>query len=307
MKLIKFLICIFCAVGAAKSAEAKNDSTNKFLDLQEYYSAITKAAKAQNWWNVIYYCKIALNQFPKNEISSDVIYYLAEAYFHINQYELANKYFSEYLTMEFSPKYYEEAVMFKFQMAKSYFDGLKKPLFGVKRMPKLIPAKEDALKLFDEVLNAIPNSDVAIESLFCKGKLHSDLEDYKESIEAFQTLIRKYPKHEYAIESFLEIEKVYLKQADPKRQDPNLLDLAEINLRRFKEAFPKEPKVAEAEADFHKIQEIYAQGLFEIGKFYERTKKVDASEIYYRKVVSMYPDSPSARLSLERLDKLKKK
>jgi outer membrane protein assembly factor BamD (BamD/ComL family) len=303
MRLIKILICLLCTSGVIQA----ESSGNQFLGLQEYYSTITKAAKTKNWWNVIYFSKIALNQYPKNEISSDIIYYLAEAYFHVNQYELSNKYFSEYLTREFSPKYYEEAIMYKFRIAKNYYEGTKKPLFGLKRMPKIIPAKEDALKLFDEVLNAMPNSDVAIESLFYKGKIHADLEDYKESIEAFQTLIRKYPKHDYAIDSFLEIEKVYLKQADPKHQDPNLLDLAEINLKRFKEAFPKEPRVTDAEENFRKIQEIYAQGLYEIGRFYERTKKVDSSEIYYKKVVSVYPDSNSAKLSLDRLDKLKKK
>jgi len=133
------------------------------------------------------------------------------------------------------------------------------------------------------------------------------LEEFKESIESFQTLIRKYPKHEYAIESFLEIEKVYLKQADPKHQDPNLIELAEINLKKFKEAFPKEPRLSDAEENFRRLQEIYAQGLYEIGRFYERTKKIDSSEIYYKKILSAYPDSNCAKLSLERLDKIKKK
>ena len=303
MKIIKILICFLCAAGTLHAE--KNNS--KVLGAQDYYSTISKAAKSKNWWNVIYFTKIAMNLYPKSEFSSEIIYYLGEAYFHVDQYDLADKCFSDYLTIEFSPKYYEEAVMYKFQIAKTYYLGAKKHLFGLKKMPKIIPAKEDALKLFDEVLNAIPNSDVAIESWYYKAKILFDLEDFKESVEAFQTIIRKFPQHEYAIESFLEIEKVYLKQADPKHQDPNLLELAEINLKKFREAFPKEPRIKDAEDNFHKIQDIFAQGLFEIGRFYERTKKINSSLIYYRKVVSAYPGSNCAKLSTERLDKLVKK
>ena len=301
MKLIKIIICIFCLTGIVKADDNISNESNR---LQEFYSSITKASKNSNWWDVIYYSKIMLKLYPKNEISLDYFYYLAVAYYQVNQYELANRYFTEYLKYEFSPTYYEEVINYKFIIAKSFFNGTKKHLFNTKKMPKILSAKEDSLIIFNEVLNAMPHSEMAIESLFCKGKIHSDFDEYKESVEALQTLIKKYPKHDLAIESFLEIEKVYLKQADPKHQDPSLLDMAEINLKRFKEAFPKEERIKLAESDFLKMKEIYAQGLYEIGMFYEKTKKFASSEIYYRKIISAYPDSHTAKLSQDRLDRL---
>lgn len=303
MKLIKIFLSVLCLSGVIR---AEQQALNNPEGLQRYYSAITKASKNSSWWDVINYSEFFLKQYPKSEIVSEVTYLLAKAYFNVEQFELSNKYFSDYLKAEISPKHYEDAIVYKFNIAKNYYQGIKKHLFGIKKMPKIIPSKEDALLLFNEVLNAMPHSEMAIESLFYKGKINADLEDYKESIDSFQTLIRKYPKHELAIESYLEIEKVFLKQADPKRQDPNLLDMAEINLKRFKEAFPKEERIIEAEKDFRKIQEIYAEGLFEIGKFYERTKKVLASEIYYKKIISLYPDTLCAKLSKDRLGKLEK-
>lgn len=295
MKFLRALICVIFINFA-------------FADgVLQYYANINKAAKNKEWWKVISYSRMLLNQFPQEALSSDATFFLAEAYFNVNELENANDAFSKYLSREFSPKFYEEALRYKFQIAKKYYEGAKKHLLGSTKMPKLLSGREDALKIFDEVLNGMPNSDMAIESLFYKGKIHALFQEYKDSIDAFNTLIMKYPKHELAIESFLQIGKVYLMQADPKRQDPNLIDLIKINLKKFKEAFPKEDRIKEAEEDIKRLQDTFAKGLYEIGNFYERTKHKEASILYYKKIISGFPDSNCAKLSQKRLDILEKK
>lgn len=273
--------------------------------VQKYYSNITKAANNNDWWDVIYFSKLLIKQYPKNAYSLDVSYYLGKAYFNVGEYPFADSHFSKYLSTQFSPKYYEEAIRHKFNIAKKYYDGFRKRLFNSRKMPKVMTAKEDALRIFEEVLSALPNDSIAIDSLFYKAKIHFLLRDFKESIESFHLLIRKYPMHELAIESYIQIGKVYLNQADPKHQDPTLLDLARINLDKFKNSFPKEERINETEKDYIDLQEVYAKGLYEIGQFYERTKKKDSSKLYYRKVMASYPQSPSAQLSEKRLNKLR--
>jgi outer membrane protein assembly factor BamD (BamD/ComL family) len=50
--------------------------------------------------------------------------------------------------------------------------------------------------------------------------------------------------------------------------------------------------------------EVYAKDLYETAKFYERTKKPKAAIIYYNKIVSKYPDTPTAIASQKRLEVL---
>jgi outer membrane protein assembly factor BamD (BamD/ComL family) len=300
MKVIRIIICLFCFFNFAYTQN--NDIQN--AGLQKYYSNITKASKNEDWWSVIYFSKLLLNQYPHSSLTLDTVFSLAKAYYNVNELEVSNKFLSEYLNKEFSPKYYTEAITYKFNIAKKYMEGSKKRILGSRKMPKLLPAKDDALKLFDEVLNAMPNSEMAIESMFYKAKIHAFFDEHRDSVEAFRIVIRKYPKHELAIESFLEIGRVYLKQADPKNQDPNLLDLAEVNVKRFKEMFPKEERIKDSEKDFYKLQEVYAQGFYEIGSFYEKMKKKEAAKIYYNKIILSYPDTPSAKLSAKRLEKI---
>ena len=142
MKIIRIIVCFMCFIGIAESQE---DYNTKYLGLQKYYSSITKAYKNQKWWDVIYFSNLLLKQYPKSAFSLDTTFFLAEAYFHVEEFHLANKYFSKYLLKEFSPKFYQEAINYKFLIGKKYYEGSKKHLFNSKKMPKILPAKEDAL------------------------------------------------------------------------------------------------------------------------------------------------------------------
>jgi outer membrane protein assembly factor BamD (BamD/ComL family) len=63
-------------------------------------------------------------------------------------------------------------------------------------------------------------------------------------------------------------------------------------------------RIADAEKDFVEMQEVFAEHLMETGRFFQKTKKVPASIIYYSKVLSKYPDSKAAIEAKERLEAL---
>jgi outer membrane protein assembly factor BamD (BamD/ComL family) len=53
------------------------------------------------------------------------------------------------------------------------------------------------------------------------------------------------------------------------------------------------------------MQEVYAKSFYEIGQFYERTKKPHASVLYYSKIIKTFPNTKSAELSKKRLKVLR--
>ena len=130
------------------------------------------------------------------------------------------------------------------------------------------------------------------------------MEDFKDSIETYQTLIRRFPKHELAAAAYLEVNQTYLQQCQVEHLDLDLLDLAEMNLRKFQLAFPREPRLEEAEMALLSMRELYAANLLETGRYYEKVKKIPASVIYYQKVVSKYPHSEAAEKARKYLDRL---
>lgn len=285
---------------------SKQGAIAKF-DGQEHYSSMLKALENKEWKRLEKEAYNLGKNFSKTPYASDVSYYLGVAYFNLGDYELANSEFTNYLTCQVSPKFFESAIQHKFQIAEGFRTGKRKHFLGLRTLPRWTSARLDALSIYDEVVSAFPHHELAAHSLYGKSQILASQEDFQTSIETYQTLIRRFPKHFLAIESYLGIGEVYLLQARTKYPDPNYLDLSEVNLRKFASNFPKEEKLELARKTFFTMQEYYASCFYETARFYEKTKKWGAAKIYYKKILAKYPDSEIAVRSLKRLNDVESK
>lgn len=272
---------------------------------QEFNSSLQIALENQNWWSVIDYANILSYHFPNSPFAQDIPYTIAEAYFNLNELSIANNYFNIYLENPVSTDKFEQAIAYKFAIAERFANGEKKSLFDSHKAPKWLSGKEDALTIYDEVIATLPYGDFAARSLMGKAKIQAEFEDYKPSLETLDTLIRRFPKHELAPFAYLEKIHVYLLQCQGKSLDPDLLDLADVTLRKFKLVFPREEKIQEAELLIKKMEEAFAQNLLQTGAFFQKTSKEEAAKIYYRKVISQFPNSQAAENASIQLKKLK--
>lgn len=267
----------------------------------QYNSYLQESLTDRDWWAVIDYADILSYHFATSPFAIEAPYLMGYAYYQLGHYELANVTLNNYLSASGNHPHFQEAIRLKFDIAQRFESGEKKPLFGSHKMPKWLSAKEDAIQIYDEIIAAVPHSDMAPKSMLGKAKLQGDLEDYKPAVETLQTLIRRFPKQEAAAEAFLAIHRIYLDQCKNTSLDLDLLELSELNLRKFRLAFPREPRLAEAEKLLAEMQELFAQNLFETGRFFERTGKKPASKIYYQKVIAKYPGTEAAHAAREKL------
>lgn len=272
---------------------------------QEHYAAAVKAYEEKNWQELLRQSMIVVLNFEGTPFHMDALFYLGVAHFNLQDYELANKHFSEYLKAQTALKYFREAIDYKFQIAENFREGAKRHIAGIKAFPKWMAADEDAVKIYDEVISALPSDDLAAKSLLGKSKIQLANEDYTASIETLQTLIRRFRKHALAPDAYVQIAKVYLTECQSEYPDADFIDLAEINLRKFRQDFPSDERVITVERMFYDMQEVYAKSFYDIGQFFERTKKPHAAVIYYHKIIKTYPNSKSAELSKARLKKLR--
>ncbi|MBS0627846.1 MAG: tetratricopeptide repeat protein [Verrucomicrobia bacterium] len=222
----------------------------------------------------------------------------------MNELDVANENFSFYLKDQLTPKFFEESIQYKFLIAQAFENGAKRHFLGNESMPKWISGKREAIEIYDEVITALPQHDLAVQSLFGKANILFAEQDFKESIEVFQTLLRRFPKSPLARDSYVAITKVYKIMSEKEYADPDFLDLAAINIKKFKADFSEDPKIAEAQEILQSMMEVYAKDLFKTAQFYERTKKPKASIIYYTKIMSKYPNTKIAMKSQERLNVL---
>jgi outer membrane protein assembly factor BamD (BamD/ComL family) len=55
------------------------------------------------------------------------------------------------------------------------------------------------------------------------------------------------------------------------------------------------------------MKEVFASNLYDTGRFYERTKKPHAAQIYYNRILAKYPETKVAMSATRRLENMNKK
>lgn len=271
------------------------------MSAQEHFDAGAAAYSCGNWQEAMRQFNITCYNFPSSPYGQEGYYFLGVCYYYLEEYDFANVSFSDYLKVQSNPRYFQSAVEFKFAIAEQLNAGARCRLFQTKQLPKWWSGKNLALKIYDEVIAAVPCHELAARALISKAGMLWSWDDFRGAVDAFQMVIRRFPKSEMAPDCYVYISQVYLDQAKIEFQNSDILALAEINLKRFERDFPKEERLCVAAENVIAIKEVYAAGLYETGRFYERTGKCGAAIIYYKDVIRQFPSTTFADCSIERI------
>lgn len=264
------------------------------LPVEGHFELGMRALQNENWREAERHFGIITTNFPCTQYGHESFYYLGIASYYLREYDISNDAFTEYLKGKQHPTYFLEAMSYKFNIAEEFRCGAKRRFFGTKQLPKWACGLSTALDIYDEIIAALPCHELAIKALFSKGELQWSERNYREAVEAFRMITKRFPKDELAPESYLMIMGVYLEQSRSEFQNPDILAFAQITLKRFKQDFPREERIQCAEECLLAIKEVYAKGLFDIGVFYERVDKPVAAAIYYQNAANLFPETQVA-------------
>lgn len=285
----KFFVVFFLALAPlSMHGSSTLESVIEFWSSQQLYQTALLAKQDGKYKYSTRLFKELQRRYPKSPFYAESVFRIAEMEFEKNELAAANALLTQYLALDSNVSHLEEAIRMKFSIATQYEKGYRDHLMGLKKMPKVFTDKELALEIYEEIIISMPRHELAAESLFRKGVMLLADKDFKESVESFQTLIRRFPTNPLAPESYLEVGRVYMQQMKQEFPDPDLYDLALINFEQFKKHFPTEPRVQVLEKQLLSLQESLAKQLFEIGAFYQRTKKYNAASLYYSIIVHRY-------------------
>lgn len=285
-----------------QSGRLTNVDDIAYMSPERHFAIGMAALEHKDWHEASYQFNIVTVNFPETTYGQDAYFYLGVSYYELGDFEWANEAFSQYLKCNQNPKLFEEAVTYKLAIANQFRDGAKTRFFGWKSMPQWMPSESLAIEIYDEVIASMPCHDIAATALYTKARYLWTQRDYEESIGVYQQLIRRFPKHELAPQSYLAISKIYLEQSQSDIQNPDILAFEQINLKRFSQEFPREELVAEVEKDLMEMKECFAKSLFETGQYYERVDRIGASIIYYQNAIDQFPDTVIAKRCQSRLN-----
>lgn len=302
--LMVFLIANAEAAWVYDNGEMQRKEECPYLHPQEHYRTAREAFLSEDWTEAVDHFYIVAANYSDTSFGQDAYFFLGISYYKLRDYDLANTAMNNYLSCQSNPCYFEEAIEYKYCIAENFRRGARRHFYGSRFMPKWGGANTTAIDVYDEVISAVPSHELATKSLFSKACLQWKMRNYKDSIDTYQSVIRLFPKHELAPLSYENIARIYIDQAKLEVQNPDLLAFAQINLSRFEADFPREERLETTRLLFDELKEVYAEGLYDIARFYERICKPKASVIYYQKAIYDFPNTCVANACRDRLSRL---
>ncbi len=275
------------------------------MSVEEHYNLGTKALNSENWDEAIHQFRIVTISFPDSSWAKEAYYFLGVSYYYADDKDLANQNLSTYLAENAHPTFFEETFQYKLAIGDAFKKGAKRHLLGYEKLPAWMPDTDIALTIYDEIISSLPHSETAAKALLSKADLLRKREEFRSSIDTYSQVIRKFPKTDHASMAYSLISRVYLQQAQIDVHNPDILPLAQINVKKFAQDFPRDEKIQKAEDNLHEMKEIFANALYETGQFYERKKQPKASVLYYHTATMQFPETQISKSCKERLDALK--
>lgn len=274
------------------------------LSVQDYYDKGYQQLQAQDFDDALWNFKTVIEHFSETPFYLDSLFYAGVSLFHMEHYDLADAYFGRYLNQPGSLTHFEKVFAFKFQIAQRYREGKKRHFGGIATLPRWASSSRQAIELYDEIAATLPAQELAAQALYSKANFLKDRKEFKESIEAYQLLMKRFPRHPLSAEAYVEVGDIYLTQVHSEHQNPDSIALATLNRQKFQDAFPSDERLATVDRYIHEMREVSARNLFDTGKFYEKKNKPQASKIYYIDTIARFPSTNAAREAQERLDVL---
>jgi outer membrane protein assembly factor BamD (BamD/ComL family) len=165
-----------------------------------------------------------------------------------------------------------------------------------------LSGKEEALEMLDRIIDEwASDTPTAEQALRLKADYHFHSGEFDEAELAYARLVRDFPRGRYHKIAMLRSgESAFARFPGIDFDDADLLE-AEVYLTDFQDHYPQEADNHSVPQRLSRIRETRAQKEYEIGRYYERTRSLEASAYYYRLVDQRWPETTWAAEARNRL------
>jgi outer membrane protein assembly factor BamD len=299
--ILSAFICLFFISKPSHAVWVWSKETGKFRNIDDVVKESAKAQfeygeeleKQEDYAKASKSYKKLVEHFPDSILAARAQFRYGRCLEKMGRYSKA---FEAYQTViEKYPNFAEpESVLERqFAVAEMYYRGKKKelPFLGI----GIFSGKSDAVKFLDQIAKNAPFSKYAEKGKFMAGVILEQMDRYEDSdagegaVSAYKFVIERFPDGEFADDAQFRIGISYYEIAKKARYNRKAFEASVANLQKYIALYPKGEFIAEAKAKISELDFRGAKGTYEVGRFYEKKKKIDAALIYYREVVEKFP------------------
>lgn len=164
-----------------------------------------------------------------------------------------------------------------------------------------------AIEKLRVIKNKFPYSKYSLDAQLRIADVLYLQESYAEAAAAYETFRDLHPKHEkvpYAM--FRAGESYFMDIPDPLSRDMTPAQKALDAFNEYLRRFPTDANADKARQDVATAERLLAEKELYIGDFYMRRNFLESAKPRYEKILSMYPNTPTAKDAQERIAKIDK-
>lgn len=161
-----------------------------------------------------------------------------------------------------------------------------------------------SIEIFKKIVEKTPYSEYAQRAQYKLGLLFMKLSRFEEAREAFQKVIDNYPDSEWAGPAKYQVALATVKAFPGVSYDSTYLEEASKRIDEFIKQHPDAEISSAAEEQLNQLRNKEAKKRFDIAQFYAKQNKIDSALVYYKMVISKYPDSLYAQESEKKIEEL---
>jgi outer membrane protein assembly factor BamD len=274
-------------------AKDQLDVAQQAFEAEKYGVAMKAARRTVNVW-------------PFSDYAPQAQYLLGRSLEARQQDEAAFKAYQKLIERYPKMTNYNEVVLRQMAIANRYLAG---QWFKAFNYIPFFPSMEKTIKLYEQVINNGPYSEVAPTAQINIGRAHEKkfIADYPEAARAYEKAADKYADRKEGTDALYLVGESYYKQASKAEYDQSVAAQSIATFSDFVTLHPEDKRVAEAQKRMDGLKTEQARGSYEIARFYEKRRKWDGALIYYNEVLLKDPNSSYAEEARRRIDDIRKR
>ncbi|MFH0965267.1 MAG: outer membrane protein assembly factor BamD [Planctomycetota bacterium] len=238
-------------------------------------------------------------QHPQSLLREKILFRIAECRYHRKDYRGAYDKLRE-LGFSTEHEFSKQAVELELSIADALLHGGKVKLLGFIR----VSGKSTGEKILRDFIDRNPRGPYADDALFLLARFYLDNRRYDDAATNFAFLASTFPRSDYAQESeYLESRSRFLSCRGPQ-YDTQPLREARDGYRIFLQKYPQSELAEEIQKDLCAVENMLAEKLWLVAEFYRRDRQGPSAAVYYRAIMTEFPQSPRAAQAEKRLTRM---
>jgi len=209
--------------------------------------------------------------------------------------------FQKMVTKYPSSDYFEQALDEQFRIANLYRAGEPQRIWKI----PVGPSMDRTIEMYDRIIKNAPYGTYAPESQFDIGLCREQQRKYTDAVDAYQTVLDKYPTSSVAANAQYQIGYAWMKSCQLGDYDMGAAKKAVDAFQDYLVRYPTSDKAVQAQDNIQRLGQKQTQGAFDVAKFYETQHQTRAAFIYYNEVVREDPNSAQAQIAKKRIQELR--